>query len=68
MRRSTYIENKTGGLTGLGRIGSVELARSTGPYTYDGKRFQKMKSGYKYNGIEEETSQYYWISGNVSCL
>ncbi len=30
---------------------------------YDGKEFLKTKSGYKYNCIEIESSEHYWISG-----
>lgn len=63
MKRIMYIENKSGGLGGSGRIGWVEMSRSTRSYTYAGKRFLKTKSGYKYNCIEEETGARYWISG-----
>ena len=63
MKRIMYIENKAGGLSGSGRIGWVEMSRSTRSYAYAGKRFLKTKSGYKYNCIEEETGAHYWISG-----
>jgi hypothetical protein len=63
MKRIMYIENKAGGLRGSGRIGWVEMSRSTRSYAYAGKRFLKTKSGYKYNCIEEETGVHYWISG-----
>ena len=63
MKRVMYIENKSDGLSGAGRIGWVEMSRSTRSYTYAGKRFLKTKSGYKYNCIEEETGAHYWISG-----
>ena len=63
MKRIMYIENKAGGLSGSGRIGWVEMSRSTRSYTYAGKRFLKTKSGYKYNCLEEETGARYWISG-----
>ncbi len=63
MKRIMYIENKAGGLSGAGRIGWVEMSRSTRSYTYAGKRFLKTKSGYKYNCIEEESGARYWISG-----
>jgi hypothetical protein len=63
MKRIMYIESKAGGVTGPARIGWVEMSRSTRSYTYDGKRFLKTKSGYKYNCIEEETGARYWISG-----
>lgn len=63
MKRIMYIESKTGGVSGSGRIGWVEMSRSTRSYTYAGKRYLKIKSGYKYNCIEEETGARYWISG-----
>jgi hypothetical protein len=63
VKRIMYIENKAGGLSGCGRIGWVEMSRTTRSYTYAGKRFLKTKSGYKYNCIEEETGANYWISG-----
>lgn len=63
MKRIMYIERKSDGLRGPGRIGWVEVSRSTRSYVYAGKRFLKTKSGYKYNCIEEETGERYWISG-----
>lgn len=58
-----YIENKAVGLSGSGRIGWVEISRTTRSYTYAGKRFLKTKSGYKYNCVEEKTGANFWISG-----
>jgi hypothetical protein len=63
MKRIMYIEHKGGSLSGAGRIGRVELSKSTRSYIYNGKRFLKTKSGYKYNCFEEETGTEYWISG-----
>lgn len=63
MKRIMYIEDKSEGSTGVGRIGWVEMSRTTRSYVYAGKRFLKTKSGYKYNCIEEETGAHYWISG-----
>jgi hypothetical protein len=63
MKRIMYIECKDGRLDGSGRIGWVELSRTARSYVYNGKRFNKTKSGYKYNCIEEETGAIYWISG-----
>lgn len=63
MKRIMYIECKGEGLDGPGRIGWVEISRSTRSYAYGGKRFLKTKSGYKYNCVEEETGEHYWISG-----
>ena len=62
MKRIMYIECKED-LDGPGRIGWVEISRSTRSYVYRSKRFLKIKSGYKYNCIEEETGVHYWISG-----
>lgn len=63
MKRIMYIENKVDGLDGPGRIGWVEISRSKRSFIYRGKRYLKTKSGYKYNCIEEETGEHYWISG-----
>jgi hypothetical protein len=63
MKRIMYIESKGGGLDGPGRIGWVEMSRTTRSYIYAGRRFLKTKSGYKYNCIEEECGAPYWISG-----
>lgn len=68
-----YIENKSGGLDGDGRTGWVELSRSGHTYFYCGLRLMKTSSGYKYNGIDEETGDVYWVSGltrtaQTSCM
>lgn len=63
MKRIMYIEDKSGALSSMSRIGWVEISRSARSYTYAGKRFLKTKSGYKYNCIEEGTGARYWISG-----
>ncbi|HYQ03891.1 MAG TPA: hypothetical protein VER96_34700 [Polyangiaceae bacterium] len=63
MRRVMYVENKGGGLDGRGRIGWVELSRSGRSYQYRGRQLAKTKSGYKYNCIDEETGEAYWVSG-----
>jgi len=63
MKRIMYIERKDGGLEGPGRIGWVELSRTTRSYVYNGRRFHKTKSGFKHNCIEEGTGVEYWISG-----
>ena len=57
------IEHKAGGLDGAGRIGWVELSRSGRTYHYRGRRLGKTKSGYKYNCVDEETGDRYWVSG-----
>ena len=63
MRRIMYIENKGGGLDGDGRIGWVELSRSGRTYRYRGRELAKTKSGYKYNCVDQETGNRYWVSG-----
>lgn len=63
MKRIMYIECKKDGLEGIGRIGWVEFSRSMRFFYYAGKRFLKTKSGYKYNCVDVETSDRYWISG-----
>lgn len=63
MRRIMYIENKSTGLDGDGRIGWVEVSRSTRTYHYRGRHLAKTKSGYKYNCVDEETGEEYWVSG-----
>jgi hypothetical protein len=63
MKRIMYIECKSGGLDGPGRIGWVEFSRSMRSLYYAGRRFQKTKSGYKHNCHDAETGEEYWISG-----
>ena len=63
MKRIMYIECKDGSLDGPGRIGWVEISRTSRSYVYQGRRFIKAGSGYKYNCLEEETGATYWISG-----
>ena len=64
MRRIMYIENKTGEWPdGDGRIGWVEMTRTGRTYLYRGRRLAKTKSGYKYNCIDEENGDLYWVSG-----
>ena len=58
-----YVENQLGGLDGCGRIGWVELSKSGHTYYYAGRRLGKTKSGYKYNCIDETSSDRYWVSG-----
>lgn len=63
MKRIMYIERKSGGLDGPGRIGWVEMSRTSRSYVYAGKRYSKTKSGFKHNCHEEGTGEEYWISG-----
>jgi hypothetical protein len=57
-----YIEHKAGGLTGEGRIGRVRFSRTGRMLYYNGLAFSKV-IGYKYNCIEKESGEQYWISG-----
>jgi hypothetical protein len=63
MRRIMYVENKSGGLDGEGRIGWVELSRSGRSYFYRGRELGKTGSGYKYNCVDRETGEEFWVSG-----
>jgi len=63
MKRIIYIERKEAGLNGPGRIGWVKMSRTARSYTYKGKRYLKVKSGYKYNCVEDGSGARYWISG-----
>ena len=61
--RIMYIERKAGQLTGEARIGRVTFSRTMRSVHYNGKTFQKTKSGYKYNFFDVENGEEYWISG-----
>jgi hypothetical protein len=58
-----YIEDKHGGLDGEGRIGWVELSKSRQTFVYRGRHLLKTKSGYKYNCVDVENGDIYWVSG-----
>lgn len=58
-----YVENKSGGLDGEGRIGWVELSKTGRTFQYQGRRLAKVKGGYKYNCVDEENGDQYWVSG-----
>jgi hypothetical protein len=62
MKKLMYIEDKSAGLEGPGRIGWVEITRTGRSYKYKGKLYKRC-AGYKYNCIEEETGNEFWISG-----
>ena len=63
MRRIMYVENKCGDLDGDGRIGWVEVSRSGRSFVYRGRRLAKTRGGYKYNCIDEDSRDEYWVSG-----
>lgn len=61
--RIMYIERKAETLNGPARIGRVTFSKSGRTVEYRGKKFQKTKSGYKWNHFDVETGDEYWISG-----
>ncbi|MES2793554.1 MAG: 1-deoxy-D-xylulose-5-phosphate synthase [Planctomycetota bacterium] len=62
--RIMYLENKSGGLTGPGRIGRVSFSQTGKTIYYRGQAFQSLKGrGCKSNYVEIATGQEYWISG-----
>jgi len=61
--RIMYIERKEESLDGPARIGRVVFSKTGRSVTYNGKVFQKTKSGFKHNYFEVETGDAYWISG-----
>jgi hypothetical protein len=62
--RIMYIEDKSGGLTGPGRIGRVAFSKTGRTLHYQGLSFQSLKGhGCKSNYFELETGAEYWISG-----
>ena len=58
-----YIERKAESLNGPARIGRVTFSKSGRSVKYGGKELLKTKSGYKFNHIEMETGDEFWISG-----
>lgn len=62
--RIMYIEDKSGGLAGPGRIGRVSFSKSGATLTYAGRRFQSLKgAGFKANYADVDTGAHFWISG-----
>jgi hypothetical protein len=61
--RIMYIEDKSGGLNGPARIGRVTFSKSGRSVTYGGRSFLKIGSGYKYNHVDVENGDHFWISG-----
>jgi hypothetical protein len=61
--RIMYIERKVESLNGAARIGRVTFSKTGRTLEYRGQKFQKAKSGYKWNHFDIETGDYYWISG-----
>jgi len=57
-----YIE-QGGGLAGAGRIGRVTFSKTGKTMHYRGRMLIATKSGYKYNHIDQDSREEYWISG-----
>ena len=61
--RIMYIEDKSEGLNGPARIGRVTVSKSGRSVQYAGRTFRRIGSGYKFNHIDVETGEKFWISG-----
>jgi len=62
--RIMYIEDKSDGLSGLARIGRVEMTKLGKTIYYRGRTFRSLRgSGFKANFYDIETGAHYWISG-----
>ena len=55
--RIMYIEDKSGGLEGPGRIGRVLFSKTGKTIYYDGRKLQSLKGGYKVNYYDVETGE-----------
>jgi hypothetical protein len=59
-----YIEDKSGDLSGPGRIGRVRFSKSGKSIYYRGRTLQTLAgSGYKANYFDVETGAEFWVSG-----
>lgn len=59
-----YIEDKSTGLTGPGRIGRVRFSKSGKSIYFAGRTLRTLSGqGYKANYFEVETGAEFWISG-----
>lgn len=62
--RIMYIEDKTSGLLGPGRIGRIYFSKTGKTIYYKGLRFKSLKGrGFKSNYYEVESGGEFWISG-----
>jgi hypothetical protein len=61
--RIMYVEYKGHSITGPARIGRVRFSQTGQTLYYQGKKFMKMRGGYKWNCVDVETGERYWISG-----
>ena len=60
--RIMYIERKAGDIEAAARIGRVTSSKSRRSIRYAGMEFIPVQ-GYKYNYVEAESGEEYWISG-----
>jgi len=67
--RIMYIENKSGqlqgsaGIQGPAVIGRVTFSQTRRTLYYQGRQLKKVGNGYKYNHVDEQTGEHFWISG-----
>lgn len=62
--RIMYLEDKSEGISGSGRIGRVAFSRTGATLYYAGKSFQSLKGkGFKSNYFEVASGAEFWISG-----
>ncbi len=61
--RIMYIENKSGTLNGVARIGRVTFSKTGRTIRYGGREFRSLKGGYKRNYYDVQTGEEFWISG-----
>ena len=62
--RIMYIEDKSNGLSGPGRIGRVTFSQTGKSVYYAGRTFRSLKGqGFKANYVEVGTGAALWISG-----
>src|SRR5438105_3626601 len=62
--RIMYIECKSGGLSGPGRIGCVSFSKTGKTLHYSGRQFETLRGrGFKANYFDVESGEEYWISG-----
>jgi hypothetical protein len=62
--RIMFIEYKNDDIYGPARIGRVTFSKTGKTLYYRGKQFARLSGkGFKANYFDEETGEYYWISG-----
>lgn len=65
--RIMYIEDKSGGLDAVGRIGRVTFSKTGATRSYAGRTFQSLKgAGFKANFYDVATGEHFWICGAMA--